>query len=75
MFVARIHNNTLGQSFLVDNWDKGVSEIVSIIIEMSWPFDENDLIRLEDTGEYNYECFSDGENNLVTLAIGEMDNE
>lgn len=72
MFVATIRNQALGKCFLVDNWEEGVSEIIKIVQSENRRYSYDDNVRLVDTGEYYNDESPD---DVVTFAIGSMDNE
>lgn len=71
MFVAHIHNNSLGRCFPVDSFEEGVEKIKEIIAEREDlnPSDEQ-LEDLENTYEIS---FTDDPENITTFSIGLFD--
>lgn len=72
MFVARIHNNSLGSCIEVDSFDTGVKIIKKLVQESSLRLDDDDIWKIEEIGEYHN--FDDSDN-YVSFCIGMLNEE
>ncbi len=69
MFVARIHNNSLGICIEVDTYQDGVEIILQWATDQGLTLDDDDLIALENELEYTND---DDESNIFTFSFGEL---
>ncbi len=71
MFVARIHNNSLGSCFPVDSSEEGVEKIKEILKREGVTLSEAQLEELEDT----YEIILDNDpDNITSFTVGMLDD-
>jgi len=73
MFVARIHNNSLGSCTPVDNWEAGVQLVKTLSEEqLERELDQDETDALENEGHVFSE---DDADNIWCISIGMLDGE
>jgi mannitol/fructose-specific phosphotransferase system IIA component (Ntr-type) len=71
MFVCKIHNNSLGRCVQVNSWEQAVKQIKDWCDESDFVLTKDDLVSIEETGEYYNDDDSD---NIVTYSVGVFDD-
>lgn len=67
MFICKIHNNQLGKSVIVFDWESAIETLIEWIKSDGYSLTPNDLENLHNVGEYYNDDDSD---NVVTYSVG-----
>lgn len=70
MFVARIHNNLLGQCIEIENYEQGTKVIQDWCQEQGFTLTDEEIADIENSGEYFND---DDDENVYSFQIAELD--